>query len=180
MRKNIIVISGGPGFGKSSLVDGLANLGLKVGEEAARGIIAEQIRLNGDVLPWMNGSAFQGAVLKRRIEFWDSVGGNEIAFSDRAIPDQLAFAQFRGFEPSGMLKAAAENYRYYEEVLICAPWEEIYVQDEVRTELFSEACRLHELICKAYLRLGYKLIELPKSSIKERIRFITDRFSILQ
>ncbi len=178
MRKKIIVITGGPGFGKSSLLDGLAILELKLGEEAARGIIAEQIRLNGDVLPWMNVGAFQDAVLKRRIEFWESVGDNEIAFSDRAIPDQLAFARFRGFVPSGSLKEAAENYRYYDEVLVCPPWAEIYVQDEIRTETFSDACRLHELICKVYLKLGYKLVELPIASIEERIRFITDLFSI--
>jgi predicted ATPase len=179
MRKNIIVISGGPGFGKTSLVNVLGTLGLKTGAEAAREIIAEQFLAGGEVLPWLNIGAFQKAVMERRISFWQSVADGELAFCDRAIPDQLAFARFRGVKPSVLLQEKAGIYEYYNEVLVCPPWKEIYTQDEIRQESFREACRLHELICEQYLERGYCLVELPKASIKERIRFVRERYATL-
>lgn len=179
MRKKILVISGGPGFGKSSLINELVNWGFIAGSEAAREIIAEQLQSNGSILPWRDIGAFQNAVLMRRISFWQSVAEDQIAFTDRAIPDQLAFARFRGFSPSALLIEAASKYQYFEEVLICPPWEEIYTCDEIRKESFSEACRLHDLICKEYQKLGYRLIELPKVAVNDRVKFIKDLFDLL-
>ncbi|PTN08137.1 AAA family ATPase [Mangrovibacterium marinum] len=179
MPKNIIVISGGPGFGKTSLINALANLGLTTGAEVAREIITDQLRTAGAILPWVDVVAFQEAVLERRVAFWESVGSEELAFCDRAIPDQLAFARFRGFQPSKQLREKAEAYRYYPEVLICRPWQAIYSRDEIRKESFSEACRLHDLVCEQYLELGYKLHELPAVSVEDRLAYIMDRFALL-
>jgi len=172
MRKKIIVVTGGPGFGKSSLIDALAAKGFSVGGEAAREVISEQMESGGETLPWKNRSAFQQAVSQRRIDFWESVDEADWAFADRGIPDQIAFSSFRGFEASPKLWAMAAEYPYFPVVFICPPWIEIYVQDEVRTESFEEACRIHELICKTYSDLGYRLIDLPKCSVEERCAFI--------
>jgi len=172
MRKNIVVISGGPGFGKTSLVESVAAKGFPVGGEAAREIIAEQMKSGGDILPWKNRRAFQQAVSQRRIDFWESIGEDDLAFVDRGIPDQLAFASFRGFEPSPKLKSLALEYQYFPVVFICPPWKEIYVRDDVRTESFEEACRIHEIVCKTYGDLGYWLVDVPKCSMEERCDFI--------
>ncbi len=32
--------------------------------------------------------------------------------------------------------------------------------------------RLHEIICQTYIDLNYKLVELPESSVKTRVKFI--------
>lgn len=179
MRKNIIVVSGGPGFGKTSLIKELRKLGLKTGEEAAREIISDQAQKDGDILPWLNITAFQEAVLEKRISFWESVRKDELAFCDRAIPDQLVFARFRGFKPSKKLEEAAESYQYYRDVLICPPWKDIYIKDDVRKESFSDACRLHDLICQQYADLGYRLINLPQTTEEERVEFIKDQFALI-
>ncbi len=171
-RKNIVIITGGPGFGKSSLIESLSKRNFRVGGEAAREIIAEQCRFNGDILPWKNSKAFQQEVLMQRIKFWESVGVDEMAFADRGIPDQMAFAQFRGFDPSFLLRSKASAYQYYPDVFICPPWREIYRHDSVRKESFEEACQLHQIICRVYSDLGYQLIDLPLTSIAKRIEFI--------
>ena len=170
--KAIVVVSGGPGFGKSSLLEELERRGYKTGQESAREIMIEQLQSGGDVLPDKNRKAFQEAVLNRRIRFYESVGDNEVAFSDRGIPDQLAFSVFRGFQPDALLLEKANEYRYFPVVFVCPPWEGIYQTDDVRDESFEEACRIHQFVCKAYSDLNYELVELPLVSIEGRADFI--------
>ncbi len=172
MEKKIVVITGGPGFGKTKIIEELSKSGYITGNEFARELIVEQLKIGGDLLPWKNLKAFQQAVLKHRIGFYESVAVDALAFADRGIPDQLAFARFRGFEPSVLLKESAKDYRYYDCVFVTAPWEEIYSNDEIRSERFEEACRLHRIICETYKDLGYVLVDIPQLPADERARFI--------
>lgn len=48
----LYVITGGPGVGKTTLLDALKNKGLVVVPEDARRIIKEQMQANGEGLPW--------------------------------------------------------------------------------------------------------------------------------
>lgn len=172
MKKAVVVISGGPGFGKSSLLNELANRGFRTGEEAARELMLEQLRSGGELLPGKNRKAFQEAVLNRRIRFFESVPDGELAFSDRGIPDQLAFSRYRGFHPDPLLLEKAGECRYFRQVYICPPWERIYKTDEVRKESYDEACRIHQFVCEAYSTLAYELVELPLATISQRADFI--------
>lgn len=171
-EKRIVVISGGPGFGKSSLLNELAARGYHCGAEAAREIMHEQLQRGGDLLPYKKPKTFQSAVLERRIRFFESVEEGELAFSDRGIPDQLAFSYFRGFQPDDLLIEKVRQYRYLRFVFICPPWELIYVNDDIRKESFEEACRIHRFVCKVYVELGYRLHELPLAGIAERTDFL--------
>lgn len=172
MQKNIVVITGGPGFGKSSLVGFLAEQGYLAGEEAAREVIETQRGQGGSLLPAADIKGFQREVLRRRVAFYESVPGDRLAFSDRGIPDQLAYARFRGFVGSAALAEAATLYRYAPVVFVCPPWEAIYRTDAVRTESFAEASRLHQLICETWSRLDYTLVELPFAPVSGRADFI--------
>ncbi|MCW0482963.1 AAA family ATPase [Gaoshiqia sediminis] len=178
LKQNISVISGGPGFGKTQTIRELANLGYRTGSEFARELIQQQLQSGGDMLPWKNIKAFQSEILNRRIGFYQSVGEHELAFCDRAIPDQLAFARFRGFEPSALLWKSARLYRYAETVFVAPPWREIYTTDQTRNENFEEACLLHQYICDTYLELGYQLTELPLTDTASRARFIIDQLKL--
>ena len=174
MLKKIVIITGGPGFGKTSLIRELTNRKWLTGEESAREIITEQQRIDGDILPWRNMKAFQQEVLKRRIAFFESVPDGALAFSDRGIPDQLAFALYRGFRPSVLLKSKVEEYCYFPSVFICQPWLDIYVKDDIRQETYTEACKIHRFICDTYSELGYNLIGLPMWGVSGRADFILD------
>lgn len=172
MEKWIVIITGGPGFGKTNLVNAFGRAGYRVGGEGARELIDEQLSVGGESLPWKNGKAFQQEVITRRIAFFNAVTDGELAFSDRGIPDQLAFARYRGFQNPRVLVENAKKYRYFPVVFVAPPWKEIYRQDQIRTESFEEACQIHEMIVQTYHELEYQLVELPLTTVSKRMEFI--------
>lgn len=171
-EKLIYIITGGPGFGKTKLIEALKNEGYMCSNEFARDLILEQQQINGNILPWKQPRLFQQEILNKRIAFFESVKDGEIAFADRAIPDQLAFARYKGFGSPPVLEAAARQYRYAPLVFVTPPWAEIYTTDTIRTETFEEAKKLHEIIVETYKNLNYQIIELPLVPISERKQHI--------
>ena len=107
-----------------------------------------------------------------RKDFYDSVPDKTIAFADRGIPDQLAFAQYKGFGTPEILKESAEKYRYASQVFITPPWREIFVNDSIRSESYDEAVRIHQSVLETYSFLNYQIIELPLIPVNERLTYI--------
>lgn len=176
-EKQIFIVTGGPGFGKTELIGELQKSGYICSGEFARDLIKHQQEIGGDVLPWKNSNLFQSEVLKKRIGFYESVPENEIAFADRGIPDQLAFARYKGFGTPKVLEQSALKYRYSVQVFLTPPWEKIYRNDKIRTESYNEAVRIDEFIRIIYAELNYQIIELPLKSVRKRVEFILNELN---
>lgn len=172
IEKQIHVITGGPGFGKTLLIEELRQAGYYCSGEFARELILTQQESGGDILPWKNPRLFQQYILQKRIAFFDSVPDGNFAFADRGIPDQLAFARYRGFRAPEILIECAENYKYAPQVFVTPPWPEIFVNDPIRSETFEEACRIHEVVVETYISLNYQIIELPLLPVKQRMKYL--------
>lgn len=168
----VYVITGGPGFGKTVLIDKLRKLGYQTGEEIARQIIIQQIECQGDILPWKDSSKFEKLVMQKRLEFLNSIDFQDIAFSDRGLPDQKGFSIYKGKVISKELASAVLLNRYAKKVFVTPPWDQIYENDLIRTETFEEAEKIHDCILQAYIESGYDLVDLPLASQDERIDFI--------
>lgn len=170
--KEIYVITGGPGFGKSSLLKLLAASDYYCSGEYARDIIEDQTDIDGEILPWRNSKLFQQEVLKRRISFFDSVAPGKIAFADRGIPDQIAFARHKGLIAPQVLIDANAKYRYAPQAFITPPWPEIYTTDHIRKETLEEAIQIHRRVVETYLEFNYEIVDLPLAPVAERVEFI--------
>jgi len=168
----VYVITGGPGFGKSILIEKLHQLGYVVGDEIARRIIEQQIAEGGVLLPWRDAGGFEKRVMEERIEFLNRISSSDVAFSDRGLPDQAAFSRYKGKEISTKLKAAIFANQYAKKVFLTPPWREIYQNDPIRTETYEEAEKIHLFVVEAYQNSGYELIKLPLVSPEKRIEFI--------
>ena len=168
----VYVITGGPGFGKSILIEKLHELGFKTGSEVARQTIEDQIESGGELLPWRDAAGFEKRVMDARIAFLNSVDVNDVAFSDRGLPDQAAFSIYKGKEISPELKQALKENHYAKKVYLTPPWRQIYQNDPVRTETFEEAEKIHRYIVETYQNFGYEVIDLPIASPEKRIEFI--------
>ena len=49
-RNNFYIITGGPGSGKSTVIDALGKVGFLCADEVGRQIIQEQLKIGGDAL----------------------------------------------------------------------------------------------------------------------------------
>lgn len=172
IEKQIYVITGGPGFGKTALIEELWKAGYLCSGEFARDLIEAQLQSEGEILPWKNPKLFQQEILKLRIAFFESVPDHSFAFADRAIPDQLAFANYNGFRTPEVLIQSSLKYRYAPQVFVAQPWPEIFVNDTIRTETYEEAVRIHQAIIDTYSGLNYQIIELPLLSVTQRVAFL--------
>ncbi|WP_286347926.1 AAA family ATPase [Escherichia coli] len=167
------ILTGGPGSGKSTIIDTLIKRGYWCSKEAGRGVIQDQINIEGDALPWANRTAFAELMLSWEMRSWhEAEGQTRPCFFDRGVPD---VAGYLSLEELRHLDNAIAKFRYNRTVFIAPPWRDIYVQDTERKQSFDVAVATYHAMVKAYRIYDYQLIELPCVSVEERVDFILSR-----
>jgi len=167
------IITGGPGSGKTSLLDALEKMNHKRSVEAGRGIIQQQVAIGGRALPWDDKLLFSELMLSWEIRSYQIAEQSAgIVFFDRGVPDIAAYLMLSNIPIPKYVQKAAETFRYNPRVFIAPPWREIFTQDRERKQDFEEAIRTYEALVKTYTGDGYNLVKLPCVSIEERVRFV--------
>jgi predicted ATPase len=168
------VITGGPGSGKTTLIEALASSGLALSIEAGRAIIKEQALVGGDAVPWADRGAFAELMFNREMRSYDwarEVKGPVIF--DRGIPDVIGYLTLVKLPVPEYMERAAREFRYHGNVFIAPSWPEIFGQDTERKQTFEEARATYDVMVETYTAYGYNLITLPLASVEERVRFVT-------
>jgi predicted ATPase len=177
-QPRFFVVTGGPGSGKSTVVEALSARGLRAMPEAGRAIIQDQVAIGGSALPWDDRLGFAelmlGWELRSHREARDHAG---VVLFDRGIPDVVGYLTLCGLPVPPHVQQAARIYRYNRRVFIAPPWPEIFGQDAERKQSLDEANATYQAMVDAYTRHGYELTHLPSSSVEERVRFILARIS---
>lgn len=171
----LVVISGGPGAGKTALITELRRRGHACSSEVARQLIQDQAGSGDDALPWANRERYARLMLERSVAAWQECSrADGTIFFDRGIPDTLCYARLAGLSPELERDAAAmcREYRYWRRVFLAPPWREIYETDAERRQGFEEAIRTCDLMVKTYRECGYETVMLPLDSIEERADFV--------
>ncbi|MCA0417793.1 MAG: AAA family ATPase [Proteobacteria bacterium] len=172
----LIVITGGPGSGKTSLIEALAARGHAVRPEAGRAIIREQQANSGRGLPWVDPALFAELMLAADLRgHAEARAGGERVFFDRGLPDIAGYLALCGLPVPGPVERAARELRYCRTVFIAPPWRGIFSRDAERKQDFAEAERTCAVMAAIYPRYGYALVELPRVSVAERVSFVLDR-----
>ena len=168
-----IVLTGGPSSGKTSLLNHIQHPDIHCFEEVSRGVISKALA-KGVTQPFLNNPlGFSEALFERRLHDYFEDKKNKIHVYDRGIHDVLAYLNAIGDEvPCGMLNDCSTYC--YDAVFVFPPWEAIFRQDAERMEVFEEAIHFHKALSETYTHFGMQCIEVPKSSIEERLSFITD------
>lgn len=180
-KYNFYIITGGPGVGKTTLINILGDRGYKCVREVARTIIKEQMEINGDALPWLNTRKYSDMMLYRSVhDFIKHLEVEELLIFDRGIPDTYGYEVLMDFTISTELKDASNRYLYNPTVFILPPWPEIYSTDDERKQDFKEALRTFDVMKRVYTNLGYNLIEVPKISPEERADFVIGKIKETQ
>jgi predicted ATPase len=170
-----IVVTGGPGGGKTTLISALGRLGFPTAPEGGRAIICEQAAIGGPALPWADTLLFFETIMT-----WDMRSYREAqatdgpVFFDRGIPDMAGGYAMLGQEVPAHVRAAIAAFRYHPVVFLAPPWREIYTTDTERKQSFAEAERTCKAMAAAYTQAGYELIQLPFVPLAERLRFVLE------
>lgn len=172
-NSRFIVLTGGPGAGKTTIIDELVRRGFSCAEEIGRKVIKEQMAIDGDALPWKNKALFRDYMMAYEIKSYESSQNQEgLVFFDRGIVDVFGYSKLEEIEITQELMMACHRYGYNKFILILPPWESIFTNDTERKQDFSEAVSTYEEMVKAYAEFGYDLIEVPVGSVDERVKFI--------
>lgn len=171
--ERFVVITGGPGAGKSTLIAALGRNGFASVPEAARAIIRDQVAIGGPARP-MGNSMLQAEIdlawqMRSYRQATDKTG---TVFFDRGVPDVIGHYLMLGQAVPPHVSTAAGLFRYHTRVFVAPPWPQIYVHDEERTQNFDHAVRAHDATVDAYTSQGYQLITLPRTSVDDRLRFV--------
>lgn len=175
MCDHMFVVTGGPGSGKSSLIDALIRRGFRSMPEAGRAIIQDQIKIGGASLPWADQAMFAELMLGWELRSYrEALVIDGPVLMDRGIPDVVGYLTLCGLPVSAHVETAANLYTYNKRVFLAPYWEAIFAQDAERKQDRQEAQATGRVMAETYTRLGYQLIELPVVEIEERADFVVE------
>lgn len=170
-KHNFYVITGGPGGGKTSLLESLSSKGYKYIPETARQIIKE--RLSNGLPPRPDPKIFAEEIFNKDwTNFISNSSVTSILFFDRSFMDsacQLFDSDAVGYNK---IKDSYLQNRFNTKVFITSPWREIYRNDSERDQSFEESIVVHDRLEKWYREHDYNIIVLPKDTIENRAEFI--------
>ncbi|WP_299158873.1 ATP-binding protein [uncultured Tenacibaculum sp.] len=172
MQQKIVII-GGPGTGKSSILREFIKQGYECMPEISREVTLKAQKEGIDQLFLEQPLLFSQMLLEGREQQYLDAQKNEdsIIFFDRGIPDVHAYMNFLGNDYPPIYKEKSNKY-LYNKVFMCAPWEAIYKSDNERYETFEQAVKIDTFLKEAYEEIGYEIINVPFGTVKERCDFI--------
>ncbi|MDM1071806.1 AAA family ATPase [Empedobacter brevis] len=175
--QNYYVITGGPGVGKTTLLNALEIKGMSVVAEDARQIIKEQMQINGEGLPWKNKTLYAELMFEASLSTYRKVVSevcDKTVFFDRGLLDVICYMEMENIPISEEQNSLVNANPYNRKVFILPPWLDIYETDNERKQTWKEAMYTFDKMKQTYLDFGYNVIEVPKETVGNRCEFILD------
>ncbi len=173
------VLTGGPGAGKTTLIEALHAKGFATTEEAGRGVIREEMEKDGEALPWADHQRFAERMFEWELSSYRQAEREAGAvFFDRGLPDTLGYLSLEGLPIPPWMEEEAWRLRYHARVFVAPPWQEIFGADEERRQSWQVAVRTYEVMVRTYQDFGYELVELPRAPVEQRLAFVLEQANL--
>ena len=167
MNKKIL-ITGGPGTGKTELIKGLEHRGYTCEHEIVRKITEEGQKKGIKQFFLDNPIEFSERLMDLRLEQYYKIQTTKYIFFDRGVHEIIAYLNFLKTDYNAEFFNKTRKI-VYDYVFILPPWREIYVNDKARYETYDQSIKIYEEILAIYKLLDVNLIELEKNSVNRRI-----------
>lgn len=167
------VVTGGPGGGKSTLLDALAERGYGIAPGAARRLIKERLAVG--LPPRPDPVSFARAILHSDMEQYRAATAHDgITFFDRGVLDALYMLDLESALSRDEIARLVQAFPYNITVFVLPPWEAIYGMDSERDQTFEESVAVFEGMKHWYSQWGYETVEVPRASVEARVSFILE------
>ena len=178
MKTQKIALIGGPGTGKTTLINALKTKGYSCMEEISRQITLEAQEKGIEQLFLEDPLMFSEQLLiGRQKQFIEAdLIQQEVVFFDRGLPDVVAYLDYLKSSYPDSFKTICSQHNY-DAVYILNPWKAIYEQDNERYETFEQGLILHDYLVKTYTAYGYQIIDTPFGTVEERVEFILNHLN---
>lgn len=173
-----IVLIGGPGTGKTTVLNALKDKGFCCFDEVSRAVTLKAQKDGIEQLFLTEPLLFSEMLLKGREEQFLNANKRkeQIVFFDRGIPDVHAYMNYFKTAYPNLYLEKSKAYKYTK-IFHFSPWEEIHTTDNERYETFEESLTIDQFLIEAYSDLGYNIINVPFGAIEERTNFILNSLS---
>ena len=166
-----VLITGGPGVGKTTLLAELGARGYATVAESARAIIAAR-RARGQS-PRPEPIAFAQEILRRDTEKYHAHQGESgWVFFDRGLVEALGMLHDVAPLSAPELAAALRAHPFHSTVFVLPPWKDIYKNDAERDHSFPWVEHVHRQVVQWYRSCGYVLHEVPRLPVAARADFV--------
>lgn len=167
------IVTGGPGAGKTTLIDALAAAGVATSPEVGRAVIREQLASGGDALPWSNHLAFADAMIARELAARDAaLASGRTVVLDRGAPDVVGFLRLSRLAVPPAIGTAARTRRYNPRIFLAPFWPDIFANDAERRQTAEEAEASEAVMRATYEHYGYEVVDLPRAPVSDRVAFV--------
>lgn len=173
-----IVLIGGPGTGKTTVLNILKEKGFFCFDEVSRALTLKAQKQGIEQLFLTKPLLFSEMLLSGREEQYIKANKSkeDIVFFDRGIPDVHAYMNYFNTTYSSHFLEKSNQYRY-SKIYHFSPWKEIHTIDNERYETFEESLKIDQFLLKAYTELGYNITNVPFGTIEDRADFIINSLS---
>lgn len=166
-----VILTGGPGVGKTTLLAELAAQGFTTVAESARAVIAERLARGLGARP--APAEFAREIVERDLAAFGSAGGTaDWVFFDRGLVDGLGLLNESEPMTEQELGALLKQFRFHPHAFVLPPWEAIYTTDSERDQSFADCLRVHAVLVRWYRRCGFVLHEVPRLPAPARAAFV--------
>lgn len=174
-----IVLIGGPGTGKSTVLNQLKLLGFCCFDEISREVTQKAQKEGINQLFLTDPLLFSKLLLEgREQQFLEAEkSAKQFIFFDRGIPDVQAYLEYFNTNYPHIFSDKSATYKY-DLVFHFSPWKKIHETDNERYENFEETLLIDQFLVKTYKSFNYKIIQVPFGSVEERVNYITNALKI--
>lgn len=169
------IITGGPGSGKTSIINYIAQMGYAVMAESATEIIEKDIQKGIDK-PWRaNDYHSRVAALNKEKQLHAATLNEPIVFFDRGHLDGITYILLQKRELKQDVKDFVESSMiFFETTVFFIENLDHCAQDVNRTETLEESQEKAFHLEHNYRKLGYNVIKIPIGTVKQRTKKLLD------
>lgn len=180
MKTKRIVITGGPGSGKTSLIHYFESQGHACLSEISREVTLKAQQEGVEQLFLEQPLLFSKLLLEGRLKQFHQASDFNVdyLFYDRGLPDIPSYMDYLGTSYPQEFVQTCETYRY-DAIFLLPPWEEIYIRDNERYESYAEAESIFSYLDQGYAHSEYKVHHVPVGSLEYRASFILETLNHL-